>query len=162
VKVHTAARSCRILCISAATLAASVAAMLLGGCARPAVDHPEIRAILNQQADAWNRGDLEGYMQGYWKSDETVFRSPKGETRGWQAVLEKYRQAYPTREKMGRLLFEGLQISTMGEDKAEVSGRYRLKTDGAAGSGQSSGRFYLAMRRIDGAWVIVRDYTIEG
>lgn len=133
--------------------------LLIGGCARPAADYPEIRCVLAKQADAWNRGDLEGYMQGYWKSDETVFRSSKGEARGWQAVLDRYRQTYPTPDKMGQLAFEGLQISRTGEDQAEVSGRYRLKPADAKGTAQT-GRFYLTMRRIDGAWVIVKDYTI--
>jgi uncharacterized protein (TIGR02246 family) len=150
----------RLNCV--ATMWIALAPMLLlGGCARPTTDYPEIRSVLAKQADAWNRGDLEGYMQAYWKSDDTVFRSSKGETRGWQAVLDRYRQSYPTPEKMGRLNFEGLQISQTGDDQAEVSGRYRLKTIDGKGSVQS-GRFYLTMRRIDGTWVVVKDYTIAG
>jgi uncharacterized protein (TIGR02246 family) len=145
----------------AAMGAVLIAVLLLGGCGRPSVDHPEIRAVFSKQTEAWNRGDLEGFMQGYWKSDETVFRSPKGETRGWQAVLDRYKQSYPTPEKMGQLAFEELQISRTGADKAEVSGRYRLKT-GDGGGNPQTGRFYLTLRRIDGAWVIVKDYTNGG
>jgi ketosteroid isomerase-like protein len=133
----------------------------MSGCGRPAADHPEIRQVLGQQTEAWNRGDLDGFMQGYWKSDETVFRSSTGETHGWQAVLDKYKQSYPTPERMGRLAFEGVQISRTGEEQAEVSGRFRLRID-ADGGGQQTGRFYLMMRRIDGAWVIVKDYTVGG
>ncbi|HVP10107.1 MAG TPA: nuclear transport factor 2 family protein [Phycisphaerae bacterium] len=141
---------------------AALAAMLLpGGCGRPAVDHADIRAVLARQTEAWNHGDIEGFMQAYWKSDQTVFRSPKGETHGWEAVLDRYKQSYPTPEKMGRLAFEGLQISQTGEDKADVSGRYRLET-GAGRAGIQTGRFYLTMRRIDGAWLIVNDYTVGG
>jgi ketosteroid isomerase-like protein len=143
----------------AALCAALLGAMLLTGCARPAADHPEIRSVLAKQSDAWNRGDLEGYMQGYWKSDETVFRSPKGETRGWQAVLDRYRQSYPSRDKMGQLTFQGLQVSQTADDLAEVSGRYCLKPADPKAAVQT-GRFYLTMRRINGAWVIVKDYTI--
>jgi uncharacterized protein (TIGR02246 family) len=145
----------------AAPCIAFAAALLLNGCARPAADHPEIRAVLSKQTEAWNRGDIEGFMQGYWKSDETVFRTLKGETRGWQAVLERYQQTYPTPEKMGRLAFENLQISQTAEDRAEVSGRYRLMT-GNKGSDTQTGRFYLTMRRIDGAWVVVKDFTVGG
>jgi ketosteroid isomerase-like protein len=125
------------------------------GCGAP-VDHPEIRAVLDGQASAWNRGDLEGFMRGYWRSDELVFSSPTGETRGWTATLERYRQSYPTREKMGQLSFENLRIARPSEDQAEVSGRYRLKRS----DGVHAGRFYLKMRRTDGAWVIVRDRTV--
>lgn len=136
---------------------ASSSSPLLSGCGKP-VDHPEIRGVLGKQEQAWNRGDLDGFMQGYWKSDELVFSSPKGQTRGWQAVLEQYRQSYSTREKMGRLAFEELQIARPGEDQAEVSGKYRLKHP----DGPRTGRFYLYMQRIDGAWVIVKDYTVDG
>ena len=127
----------------------------LSGCAQPG-DHPEIRAVLAQQEQAWNRGDLEGFMAHYWKSDELLFRSPKGETRGWQAVLDRYRKAYPTKEKMGSLRFTISKIVPAGLDAVEVAGQYRQDLP----AGPQTGRFYLHLRRIDGQWVIVRDNTV--
>jgi len=129
---------------------------LTAGCGKP-LDHPEIREVLTKQVEAWNRGDLDGFMQGYWKSDELVFSSPKERTLGWPAALERYRRSYPTREKMGQLAFDELQITRAGEDQTEVSGRYRLKYP----EGPQTGRFYLHMRRINNRWVIVKDYTVD-
>lgn len=95
-------------------------------------------------------------MAHYWASEELTFRSSKGETRGWQAVFDRYRQAYPTKEKMGNLHFEVNRIALTGEGAAEVAGRYRQDLP----QGPQTGRFYLHLRRIDGNWVIVRDYMI--
>ncbi len=128
----------------------------VGGCAGPA-EHPDVRAVLDQQIEAWNRADLEGFMAHYWRSDELVFRSPKGETHGWQATLDRFRKAYPTPEKMGSLSFRLGKIAKTGEDTAEVAGQYRVET----AEGNQKGRFYLHLRRIDGAWVIVRDFTVQ-
>src|SRR5438132_1143270 len=69
-----------------------------------------IHDLLDSQVDSWNHGDIEGFMQGYWRSDELVFESAGGQTKGWQATLEHYKQRYPTKEKMGRLRFSDLQI----------------------------------------------------
>ncbi|MFQ5430523.1 MAG: YybH family protein [Phycisphaerae bacterium] len=139
------------------------------GCGAP-TDHPDIRAVLDQQVRAWNTGDIEGFMAGYWQSDELTFtttRSKKataadatGEethtTRGWQATLDRYRARYPTRDDMGTLGFEALRIADTGSGEADVAGRYRLDRP----AGPATGRFFLKMRRIDGAWRIVRDHTV--
>jgi hypothetical protein len=130
---------------------------LLLGCARQDCAEPvEISAVLNRQVEAWNRGDVEGFMQGYWKSDELEFTTPDGTTRGWQATLERYRAKYPTPEAMGTLNFERLCVTQTSSDAAEVSGRYRLDRK----SDVLTGRFTLKMRRIGGKWVIVRDDTV--
>jgi ketosteroid isomerase-like protein len=137
----------------------SIATMsfLLFGCARHDCAEPvEISAVLDRQVEAWNRGDVEGFMHGYWKSEELEFATPDGTTRGWQATLDRYRKKYPTREAMGTLSFERLCVTQEAPDVAEVSGRYRLdrKRD------VLTGRFTLEMRRIEDRWVIVRDYTV--
>jgi ketosteroid isomerase-like protein len=132
-----------------------MAVTCMGGCGKPA-DHPEIRSVLAQQEEAWNRGDLDGFMAHYWKSDELVFRSPKGETHGWQAVLDRYRKAYPTKEAMGSLRFEVGKISPAGPEAFEVAGQFRQEV----ADGAQTGRFYLHFRRIGGQWVIVRDFTV--
>lgn len=113
-------------------------------------------AVLDRQVEAWNQGDIEGFMQGYWKSAELEFATPEGTTRGWQATLDRYRAKYPTREAMGTLSFERLCVTQKTPDDAEVSGRYRLDRKNDV----LTGRFTLRMRRMDGEWVIVRDDTV--
>lgn len=131
-----------------------VFASVFAGCAKP-VDHPEIRSVLDSQVSAWNSGNLEGFMAGYWKSDEMVFSTPKDTTKGWQATLDRYRKRYADPKAMGRLKFEELHIAPMKPDFAEASGRYVQHTP----DGLKTGRFYLKFRKIDGAWVITHDHT---
>jgi hypothetical protein len=130
--------------------------LLLPAC-RSAPNHPEIRAVLDEQIVAWNGGDLDGFMRGYWKSDDVVFATPGGETRGWQQVIERYRRRYPDAAAMGHLSFDRITIARKGQTEAEACGVYRLER----GEEKFSGRFFLTLRRIDGAWVIVRDYTVS-
>lgn len=115
----------------------------------------QIRSTLDSQVAAWNIGDIKGFMEGYWKSDDLVFESPNGQTKGWQATLERYQRRYPTNEKMGRLQFTQLRIDTINSDAAEVTGRWQVQTV----ESKSSGGFRLDMRRIDNHWVIVKDHT---
>src|SRR4030095_16559642 len=77
-----------------------------------------IRAVLDAQRDAWNRGDIEGYMDGYARSEDTVFVSGDNVTHGWQTVLERYKKGYDSREKMGTLTFSDLEITPVGTDAA--------------------------------------------
>jgi hypothetical protein len=132
----------------------AVLAAALPGCAPPG-DHPEIRALLDRQVAAWNNGDIDGFMAEYWPSDNLTFRTPKGATRGWAAVRDRYKQAYPTPADMGRLTFDVGRISQPSADEAEVAGRFRQDLP----AGRQSGRFYLHLRRLDGQWRIVRDLT---
>lgn len=127
----------------------------LSGCAAP-LDHPEIRSVLDKQVAAWNKGDIDGFMAGYWKSEAMEFSTPGKVTKGWQATLDRYRTKYPTPEKMGRLEFKDLSVSVRSPDTAEVSGHYAVRTVEA----MHTGRFFLHMRRIDGAWVVVKDHTV--
>ncbi|MEK6644499.1 MAG: DUF4440 domain-containing protein [Planctomycetota bacterium] len=125
------------------------------GCSAP-TDHPGIRSVLDQQVAAWNHGDLEGFMTGYWKSDAMEFSTTGSVTHGWQATLDRYRAKYATAEKMGRLQFSDVCVSERNPGEAEVSGHYRHQTP----DGQHTGRFFLHFRQIDGAWVIVKDHTV--
>ena len=114
-----------------------------------------IRAILNAQRDAWNRGDIEGYMDGYDRSEKTVFISGDNVTRGWQTVLERYKKNYDTREKMGVLTFSDLEITLLGADSATVLGRWSLKR----ANDEPHGRFTLIFKRTNKGWRIVHDHT---
>jgi uncharacterized protein (TIGR02246 family) len=141
---------------SALALMAALAAGAPAATAR-ADGTAEVRAVLDAQVAAWNRGDLEAFMAGYWRSPELVFVSGAVVTKGWEATLERYRKRYKSEgREMGRLRFEAIEIQRLGADAAFARGEYWLRTrDGA----EPHGRFTLVLRRLDGAWRIVHDHT---
>jgi ketosteroid isomerase-like protein len=114
-----------------------------------------IRAVLDAQAAAWNRGDLEGYMDGYDRSPNTEFVGGDTITRGWQTVLDRYRKNYDTREKMGALTFSELEITVLSKDAALVLGRWRLKR----AKDEPHGTFSLLFRKTKSGWRIVHDHS---
>ncbi len=114
-----------------------------------------VRAVLDAQRDAWNRGDIPGYMDGYDRSSDTVFVSGDSVTRGWQTVLERYQKSYDSREKMGTLTFSELEITPIGKDAAVVLGKWQLQT----AKGEPHGRFTLIFRKTQNGWKIIHDHT---
>jgi beta-aspartyl-peptidase (threonine type) len=118
------------------------------------------RAVLDAQMEAWNRGDLEGFMAGYWRSPELVFCSGATVTKGWDATLARYRKRYRSEgREMGRLRFDGIEVIPLGADAALARGAWHL----TMGDGKEPhGLFTLLLRRLDGAWVIVHDHTSAG
>jgi ketosteroid isomerase-like protein len=114
-----------------------------------------ITAVLDAQRDAWNRGDIEGYMDGYARSENTVFVSGDNVTHGWQTVLEHYKKNYNSREKMGVLTFTDLEVSRISKDAAIVLGRWHLQR----ATDEPHGRFTLIFRRTKHGWKIVHDHT---
>jgi len=114
-----------------------------------------IKAVLDAQAAAWNRGDLEGYMDGYDRSNNTEFVGGDTITRGWQTVLDRYRRNYNSREKMGVLTFSDLEISILSKDAALVLGRWHLKR----ASDDPHGTFTLLFRKTKPGWRIVHDHS---
>ncbi len=133
-------------------------AFLSIGCAHSAdQSRVEIRQVLDSQVEAWCAGDIDGFMQGYWNSDELEFKSPAGTTRGWRATRERYLVKYDTREKMGRLEFADLRIDVKSPNEAFVRGRYILHRESGP---TDTGRFDLIFRRIHEEWKIVRDETV--
>jgi uncharacterized protein (TIGR02246 family) len=114
-----------------------------------------VEAILRAQEDAWNRGDVDAFMEHYWNSDDLTFSSGGATTRGWEATLNRYRERYPTREQMGRLTLSGLEITPLGESAALVLGQWSLDRE----SEPVSGNFSLVVRKIDDRWLIVHDHT---
>jgi beta-aspartyl-peptidase (threonine type) len=118
---------------------------------------PAIRQVLDEQAAAWNRGDLEAFMDGYWRSEDLVFTSGGNVQRGWQTTLDRYRASYGTSpETMGRLTFSDLEIHPLGDGAAWALGRWALDD---AGGQTMGGVFSLVFRRFDGRWLIVHDHT---
>jgi uncharacterized protein (TIGR02246 family) len=114
-----------------------------------------IRAVIDAQRDAWNRGDIEGYMNGYDRSPETVFISGDRVTRGWQTVLDRYKKSYDSREKMGTLTFSDLEITMLSKDTAVVLGRWHLRR----AKDEPHGRFTLLFRKTRAGWRIMHDHT---
>ena len=114
-----------------------------------------IRVVLDAQVAAWNRGDLETYMDGYARSADTVFVSGDRVTRGWQTVLERYKKAYDSREKMGVLTFSDVEITMLSKDAAIVLGRWHLQRS----KDEPHGRFTLLFRKANAGWKIVHDHT---
>ena len=115
----------------------------------------DVEAVLVKQAKAWNNGDIEGYMQGYWKSDSLLFTSGGKIQRGWKATLEKYKKSYGTKAKMGRLKFSQLEINLLSPESAWVFGHWELqrKTD------HPQGVFTLILRKFSDGWKIIHDHT---
>src|SRR5215510_12896763 len=114
-----------------------------------------IRAVLDAQVAAWNRGDVEAYMNGYDRSPNTEFVGGDSITRGWQQVLDRYKKKYDTRKKMGTLTFSDLKISVLSKDAALVLGRWHLKR----ATDEPHGTFTLLFRKTKVGWRIVHDHS---
>jgi len=115
----------------------------------------QIRSVLRAQQDAWNRGDIDGFMNGYARSASTVFVSEDTIRHGWETVRERYRKKYSDRAKMGTLAFSDLEIMLLSPDAGVVLGRWSLKR----ANDQPHGRFTLIFKRLPEGWRIVHDHT---
>jgi uncharacterized protein (TIGR02246 family) len=121
----------------------------------PVRDVAGIRAVLNAQVEAWNRGDLERFMHGYWNSPHTAFVSEDGMRRGWSALLERYRRTYPDRQAMGKLRFSDLEVRLLCPRIALAIGRFDLER----AQDRRHGFFTLILRRLPEGWRIIQDHT---
>lgn len=138
----------------------TLAALLVLGAelrSRPPAAGPEaeIRALLDAQAAAWNRGDIQGFMEGYWKSPQTAFVGSNGVVRGWQAVLDRYRRTYPDRRAMGTLTFSGIEVTLLSPDSALILGHWQLERE----RDRPGGVFTLVARKFPDGWRIIHDHT---
>lgn len=122
---------------------------------RDAITIAAVHAVLDAQRDAWNRGDIEGYMDGYARMPDITFVSGDNFTRGWQTVHDRYKKNYDSREKMGTLTFSELETRVLSEDAAVTIGRWHLQRI----NDQPHGRFTLVFRRTRQGWRIVHDHT---
>jgi len=116
-----------------------------------------ITKVLQEQTDAWNRHDLEGFMAGYWKSPELTFFSGAHESKGWQAALDRYQKTYQgAGHEMGKLEFSNLRVEMLGPDAAFVRGEFHLTmSDGKT----PHGLFTLIFRKFPEGWKIVHDHS---
>jgi ketosteroid isomerase-like protein len=115
----------------------------------------EIQSVLTAQQDAWNRGDIDAFMNGYARSASTVFISEDEVTRGWETVRDRYRVKYSDRAKIGTLSFSDIEVTMLSPDAAVVLGRWRLKR----ANDEPHGRFTLIFKRLPEGWRIVHDHT---
>lgn len=115
----------------------------------------EIKRLLDAQVVAWNTGDIDGFMQGYWNSDSTVFNSGGTLNRGWKNVLRRYKTSYATREKMGQLEFSDLVIRTLSPSATVAMGVWKLYRE----KDQPWGRFTLIIEKKPEGWRITHDHT---
>jgi beta-aspartyl-peptidase (threonine type) len=120
-------------------------------------DRSGITAVLKKQQDAWNQGDVEAFLQGYWRSPELTFSGSGGIARGWDGVLARYKEHYPNREAMGQLEFSGLEIRFLGKRAALVLGHWHLTRQ----KGDIGGVFSLVFERFPEGWRIIHDHTSE-
>ena len=118
-------------------------------------DEAAIRKLMAVQTASWNSGDLEGFMQTYWKSDSLLFIGKNGIKWGWQAALDNYKKGYPDTVAMGKLSFDILLIKRLSADHYYVVGKWSL----ARSFGDLSGHYDLLLRKIKGQWVIVADHS---
>jgi len=141
--------------------ALAIAALLVTGFAPVSGDSQDVsravHAVLDRQASDWNKGDLDGFLNGYWKSPKVVFQSGGERFDGWEAMRDRYRRRYQgTGRAMGRLEFSELEIETLGPEAALARGRWRLfMPDG----GKPAGLFTVIFRKLPEGWKIVHDHT---
>ena len=114
-----------------------------------------LRNILERQSTAWNRGDLDVFMEGYWENDSLMFIGKSGVTYGWKNTLDNYRRGYPDTASMGKLQFTLLHVNRLSPKYYQVTGRWFLKRS----IGDVGGHFTLLFRRVRGEWVIVSDHS---
>ena len=147
-----------ILAVSFFVCVACTYAPSSGAIVEPASDTADIIALLETQKTDWNEGDIEGFMNGYWRAPELRFASGGNVTRGWQETLDRYRANYSDRAKMGVLDFTDLEVNLVSGDAAVLHGRWQLTREQDA----PHGLFTLVLRKIEGRWVIVSDTTTSG
>lgn len=114
-----------------------------------------IRSLLDKQTEAWNKGDINAFMQTYWKSDSLVFVGKNGVTYGWQNTLDNYKKGYPDKTAMGKLQFTIIRIEYLSNEVYNVIGKWHLTRT----IGNLQGHYTLLIKKIKGEWLIVQDHS---
>lgn len=118
-------------------------------------DEQTIRSLLSQQTEQWNRGNIEGFMKGYWESDSLLFVGKHGPAYGYRTTLENYKKSYPDTTAMGKLQFDILSVKPVSADTYFVLGKWMLKRT----IGDLEGHYTLLLKKIKGEWLIVADHS---
>jgi ketosteroid isomerase-like protein len=140
------------LCLSALLAQGRPSPQAAGG---HAADREAIGAVLRAQQSAWNRADVDAFLQGYWHSPELTFSGSSGVARGWDGVLARYKKTYPDRTAMGQLDFSDLEFHFLGRDAAFILGRWHLQRE----KDELGGVFTLVWQRFPEGWKIIHDHT---
>lgn len=118
-------------------------------------DEKAVHNLLQTQTEAWNRGDIEGFMQTYWHSDSLLFVGKNGVVRGWQQTWDNYKKSYPDKAAMGNLSFDIIEVKKLSDDYYYITGKWMLQRAADA----PSGHYTLLLRKINGAWKIISDHS---
>jgi uncharacterized protein (TIGR02246 family) len=118
-------------------------------------DEQEIRRLLATQTQEWNKGDIEGFMQTYWKSDSLMFIGKTGVHFGWQNTLNNYKKSYPDTTAMGKLSFDIIFVRKLSAEYYYVVGKWMLQRS----IGDLSGHYDLLLKKIKGKWCIISDHS---
>ena len=116
-----------------------------------------VKAVLNAQAECWSLGDLECYMDGYWRSDSLLFIGKSGLTYGWQPTLDNYKRGYPDASAMGKLTFDLKEFRSLSPETMLVVGKWHLQRD--ASKGDLQGHFSVIFKRFADGWKIIADHS---
>jgi len=120
-------------------------------------DFKTIEKLLAVQSESWNKGDIDGFMQTYWKSEELQFIGSSGVVYGWQGTLDRYKRTYPDKATMGHLTFNLINVDKRSRKVISVVGKWHLKRDEK--KGDLEGHFLLILKKIKGKWLIVADHS---
>lgn len=115
----------------------------------------QIHKVLKTQEKAWNDGQLDQFMVGYWESEKLMFIGKSGLTYGWQQTLDNYKKGYPDVKAMGKLTFTLKETELLAEDVALVIGKWHLARE----TNDLEGHFSLVWKKIDNKWVIIADHS---
>jgi ketosteroid isomerase-like protein len=118
-------------------------------------DEKEILKILDNQTQAWNRADLDGFMKGYWENDSLMYIGKNGVTYGYAQTLASYKKNYGDTARMGKLSFHILHVNRLSPEYYQVVGQWHLKRS----AGDVGGHYTLLFRKIHGQWVIISDHS---
>jgi ketosteroid isomerase-like protein len=138
------------------TLTALFLCLITGAAlAQPAKDEAAIRRLMANQVDAWNKGNIDEFMKGYWRDDSLVFIGKAGPSYGYRQALANYKKNYSSADQMGKLFFDLLRVKKLSADYYFVIGKWFLKRK----AGDIGGIYTLLFRKINGQWRIVVDHT---
>lgn len=154
--MHLSFRSLLFASVLAVALALSGSVRVLGTPDKGRdADTKAINEVLRAQQAAWNRGDVDAFLVGYWHSTELTFSGGSGVSRGWDGVLARYKKNYADRAAMGHLDFSNLEFRFLGPHAALVLGQWHLKRE----SGDIGGVFSLVWQKFPYGWKIIHDHT---
>ena len=115
-----------------------------------------VKTLLEAQMKDWNKGDIDAFMEGYWRSDKLQFIGSRGVTYGWEQTLANYKKSYPNKATMGELSFDLIDVTQQSRNIVTVTGKFYLKREDME---DAEGHFLLIVKKIKGKWRIIADHT---